>query len=113
MRVWKTPNLLLRKHGLAEPCPGGPFEGVIRRLLSALKFGSLRVMEWEAHQGRKDMRVAVAVLVTAVLAAVVTGGVIYQLMEARAERVKVSSFNDGFTDGACHLGQDGFGTPCR
>lgn len=27
--------------------------------------------------------------------------------------VKISSFNDGFLDGACHNGEDGFGNRCR
>jgi hypothetical protein len=37
----------------------------------------------------------------------------YYVMEKRVEHAKVESFNDGFLDGACHDGEDGFGVPCK
>lgn len=55
------------------------------------------------------MRLAIAVLVAALMAA----GITYHVMSVRLSETQVTSFNDGFRDGACHAGQDGFGNPCQ
>ncbi|WP_416972518.1 hypothetical protein [Streptomyces sp. 4F14] len=34
-------------------------------------------------------------------------------MGPRIERAEVDAFNDGFRDGACRSGADGFGHVCR
>jgi len=63
------------------------------------------------------MRTFIAVIVTAVFTTSVSVGLTHSIMQAHecrtVDRVTVSAFNDGFTDGACHQGTDGFGHPCK
>ncbi|MEU9404796.1 hypothetical protein AB0E08_03685 [Streptomyces sp. NPDC048281] len=59
------------------------------------------------------MRVVIAVLVTAIITAGFSVGITYQAMESRVFTSKVDAFNDGFLDGACRNGMDGFGHICR
>ncbi|WJV49894.1 hypothetical protein [Streptomyces flavofungini] len=58
------------------------------------------------------MRMIVTVFGAAVIAAALSVGITYQVMQKRVQDAEVSSFNDGFRDGACRGGEDGFGNPC-
>jgi hypothetical protein len=40
-------------------------------------------------------------------------GLTYHAMESRVFSVTVDKFNEGFRDGACRNGEDGFGHVCR
>ncbi|MFB7027199.1 MULTISPECIES: hypothetical protein [unclassified Streptomyces] len=52
-------------------------------------------------------------LVAALLGAAIASGLTFHHMRGEVLRMKVDAFNDGFTDGACHNGTDGFGHICR
>lgn len=63
------------------------------------------------------MRTILAVVATAVLSASLAIGITHhvdqQEQEREVTRVSVNSFNNGFIDGACNGGQDGYGNPCK
>lgn len=59
------------------------------------------------------MRHVFGLLTAVVFTAGVSIGITHSVMQEEVSRVKVNAFNDGFTDGACHKGQDGFGTSCK
>ncbi|GGW89647.1 hypothetical protein GCM10010341_08120 [Streptomyces noursei] len=59
------------------------------------------------------MRNILMYLCAVVLAAGVGAGITYHAMADQIQHAQVSSFNDGFMDGVCHDGLDGFGHPCK
>jgi hypothetical protein len=59
------------------------------------------------------MRTALIALVSALLSAAIATGITYHHMESRVFSTTVDSFNDGFKDGACRNGEDGFGHICQ
>lgn len=54
-----------------------------------------------------------AVVFTAGISVGITHSVMQEHMRHEINRVQVDTFNEGFTDGACHKGQDGFGHLCK
>lgn len=59
------------------------------------------------------MRTLVIALVSALLSAAIATGITSHHMRSEVLRVQVDAFNDGFQDGACRNGKDGFGHICR
>jgi len=63
------------------------------------------------------MRMILAVIASTLISVSAAVGVTHSIMQEHerkaVERVTVSAFNDGFTDGACYQGVDGFGHPCK
>lgn len=63
------------------------------------------------------MKYIAAIVVAVVFSASVSVGLTQSVMQNNQrheiERVQVSSFNQGFQDGACKGGQDGFGHICK
>lgn len=59
------------------------------------------------------MRGYFVALMAILLTAAIASGITYRVMSAHIEHVSVVSYNDGFTDGACRDGEDGFGNICR
>jgi hypothetical protein len=62
------------------------------------------------------MRIFAAIVVTAVLSIGASVGITHSVMQDQhkreVDRAKVESFNDGFRDGSCRDGEDGFDNPC-
>jgi hypothetical protein len=63
------------------------------------------------------MRIFAAIIVTAVLSIGASVGITHSVMQEEhnreIDRTRVESFNDGFEDGSCFQGFDGFGVPCK
>ncbi|WP_018564969.1 hypothetical protein [Streptomyces sp. PsTaAH-124] len=59
------------------------------------------------------MRTFFIALVSALITGLVVFGIMHHHEETRVFRVTVDAFNDGFMDGVCNDGVDGFGRPCR
>ncbi|WAB08865.1 membrane protein [Streptomyces phage Success] len=59
------------------------------------------------------MRTLASALLAALLGAAIASGVTFHHMRGAVLRMEVDAFNDGFVDGSCHNGADGFGHICR
>ncbi len=51
--------------------------------------------------------------VAAVMLATGTGVTVHSVDAKAADKAHVTDYNDGFQDGACHKGADGFGNACK
>src|SRR5690606_39993508 len=62
------------------------------------------------------MRTVVAVVVSVLLSALISTMITHHVVKEHARQevtgTAVESFNDGFQDGACSNGEDGYGHPC-
>lgn len=63
------------------------------------------------------MRYIATALVSIIMTASISVGITHTVMQEdkrqAVELMEVEAFNDGFMDGSCNQGFDGFGHPCK